>query len=427
MQHFGPVALLALLAVGWSFPLVLEIDRSIPGRGPGDNLTFLWNFWWMRHALANPDIQLFYTDHLFAPIGANLAQHTHTALPALVGATALGWLSVPVAHNVVVLATLFLNAVAAYALGFHVTSNKGGALVAASIFGGSPYVMAHLQGHLNLVSAWGLPIYALLLLRTLNNKSWRSAFATGVCLVAVAYTDYYYLLYAFAFSLLWVMTRWITLSVGWGNPSPRRLRFANAVLALLALDGLVAAVIVGTGGVATTVLGIRVSAQSIFNELTAGWILFLAWSWLRYAPRLAVGWRLASKPTQELRALAPAAALFTVGVSPLILQALRLWVGGDYVGQLFRWRSAPAGVDVVAPFLGNPYHPLWGDLVSGVYEFFDLNQVEGVAWVGVVPALLLWRVLRQTDADPTARPWFVTGTVLPSGRWVRFLPFSGGT
>ena len=68
VQHTGP---LALLTVGWSFPLILDLDGSIPGRVPGDNLTFLWNFWWMRHVLDNPELKFFRTACLFSPIGVD--------------------------------------------------------------------------------------------------------------------------------------------------------------------------------------------------------------------------------------------------------------------------------------------------------------------------------------------------------------------
>ena len=227
VQHTGPLALLALLTVGWSFPLILDLDGSIPGRVPGDNLTFLWNFWWMRHVLDNPELQFFRTAYLFSPIGVDLTLHTHTALPALFGATALGSFSITIAHNLVILFTLFFNAAAAYLLAYRITGSKAGAVLAASIFGGSPYVMAHLQGHLNLVSAWGLPLYIVLLLETLRSTSWKFAVAAGVCLVVVAYTDYYYLVYAIAFSVVWLAVRWASLSVTLGQPLPRRLRMAR--------------------------------------------------------------------------------------------------------------------------------------------------------------------------------------------------------
>ena len=53
-----------------------------PGN-PGDNYSFLWNLWWMRHVLATPGLPLFHTSHLFYPFGTTIADHPHCALPAL--------------------------------------------------------------------------------------------------------------------------------------------------------------------------------------------------------------------------------------------------------------------------------------------------------------------------------------------------------
>ena len=412
VQHTGPLALLALLTVGWSFPLILDLDGSIPGRVPGDNLTFLWNFWWMRHVLDNPELQFFRTAYLFAPIGVDLTLHTHTALPALFGATALGSLSITIAHNLVILFTLFFNAAAAYFLAYRITGSKAGAVLAASIFGGSPYVMAHLQGHLNLVSAWGLPLYIVLLLETLRSTSWKFAVAAGVCLVAVAYTDYYYLVYAIAFSVVWLAVRWTSLSVTLGQPSPRRLRMARGVLMLLAVDAVAAVSVIVTGGFVTDLFGVlRVSAQSINNELTVGWILLILLGWIRYAPRLTAKWQVTSTPGREVRALFPTVAICAVGLVPLALQAFELWQSGGYVSQSFLWRSAPAGIDAISLVLGNPYHPLWGEVILDLYRSLDLDPIEGVAWVGIVPAFLLWWVWRTNETRQAARPWFLTGAI----------------
>lgn len=410
LRHVVSLSLLGLLAFAWSFPLVLEMGRGIPGDA-GDNLMFLWNFWWMRQALEHPEIQFFHTAHQFAPSGVDLTLHTHTALPAFVGATVLGSLPLPVAHNVVLLLTLFLNAAGAYWLAYRVTGSACGAVVAGAVFGGSPYVMAHLHGHFNLISAWGLPIYAVLLLRTLEGSSWKAALAAGACLCAIAYTDYYYLVYALAFTLVWLAVRWTRCSVERRDVSPRRLRAARGVLALLVVDVLVAVIIVATGGFVTNVLGVRISAHSIDNELTIGWALLLIWGWLRYAPRLKADWRLEIIPGRDLRALLPAALVFGAGLVPLVVQAYLLWQSGGYVSQPFYWRSAPPGIDALAPVLGNPFHPLWGDSVSWLHRSLGLDRIEGVAWFGIVPATLLWFVWRHDSARSAARPWLATGAV----------------
>jgi len=43
--HLGAAVVFAAVAIVWSFPLVLDLSTHVPGRGAGDNLNFLWNFW----------------------------------------------------------------------------------------------------------------------------------------------------------------------------------------------------------------------------------------------------------------------------------------------------------------------------------------------------------------------------------------------
>ncbi len=113
-RHGAAAAAFGLLAVLWTYPLVTDLSGQLPGLG-GDTLQFLWNFWWMRTALASGH-DVFFTSYMLAPAGASLVLHTFTALPAFVGATILGSLPVVAALNVTVLIGLFLNGFCAYLL-----------------------------------------------------------------------------------------------------------------------------------------------------------------------------------------------------------------------------------------------------------------------------------------------------------------------
>lgn len=42
----------ALLMLVWTYPLAWRLSTHLPGPHLGDNVQFLWNFWWMRHAVA---------------------------------------------------------------------------------------------------------------------------------------------------------------------------------------------------------------------------------------------------------------------------------------------------------------------------------------------------------------------------------------
>ena len=50
-DHLGPLILMAGLAVVWTWPLARHLSTHVTGL-PGDNYSFLWNLWWMRHVVA---------------------------------------------------------------------------------------------------------------------------------------------------------------------------------------------------------------------------------------------------------------------------------------------------------------------------------------------------------------------------------------
>src|SRR6266550_3974398 len=114
-SHVPYVLLLAAAALVWTWPLAIHFHDHIPGT-PGDNFSFLWNLWWMRHVLADHAAGFFHSNYLFFPFGVDLANHPHTALQGLISATLLSPLSIVEAENLYIIISIFLNAAAAYAL-----------------------------------------------------------------------------------------------------------------------------------------------------------------------------------------------------------------------------------------------------------------------------------------------------------------------
>ena len=80
LSHAAAAGAMALLAVAWSFPLAVTAGTHLAGAAFSDNANFLWNFWWMREALATGLSGYFHTPYLFHPDGVDLVLHTHNAL-----------------------------------------------------------------------------------------------------------------------------------------------------------------------------------------------------------------------------------------------------------------------------------------------------------------------------------------------------------
>src|SRR3954452_5238880 len=215
MKHGGPLALFGALAVIWTWPLARHLHDAIPG-GPGDNYSFVWNLWWMRHVLATPGLAYFRTTYLFYPMGTTIADHPHTALPALAAATVLKPASVVTAQNLLLLSYIVANMACAYALVWGIVRQRRAAILGGVIFGLSPYLASHLLGHFDLMAAWLIPLFALSIRRALASESTRWAIAAGLVLVATAYTAYYYVVYLSFFMAVYLAAwlGWAPVTVG---------------------------------------------------------------------------------------------------------------------------------------------------------------------------------------------------------------------
>jgi hypothetical protein len=407
MKHLGPLALFGALAIAWTWPLALHLHDAVPG-DPGDNYSFLWNLWWMRHVIATPGLAYFRTTYLFYPFGTTIADHPHTALPALVAATVLRSGSVVTAQNVLLLGYVFANMAAMYALVWDITRHRRGAVLAGVMFGLSPYLAVHLLGHFDLAAAWVLPLFALGLRRAVRgSNAW--ALAAGFVLVITAYTAYYYVVYETFFAVVYLGAGIGAVAMARVPPSRTAMvRWIRRVcLAGMIGAGGIALAIVLTGGGTLYVADIMLSARTPQNALTAMWAFAIGWVMCGWRPVLILG------PASRLRtqrAMAVAwrvGVVFLAGAAPLLWQAGWLIARGEYVTQAYGWRSVPHGVDLLAPLLGHPLHPLMAPLSVPAYAALRQDYVETIGWIGIVPIalLLVTRRLRSSGDAGEVRDW----------------------
>ncbi len=402
------LVLFLLLAAAWLWP-VWSAD-AIPGTGAGDNLTFLWNNWWMSQAMRSHAWPL-HTPVLFAPFGVDLTLNTHTAAASAVAAVMMRFIPLAAATNIVLLADLFLNFVCAYALAWRLTRRIDAALLAALAFGWCPYIGARLAGHFNLVAAWVLPLTALLLVDALEARSLLRRVLLGLALGFIVFIDYYYAVYA------WVLVACLAASRGVVVTRVARARqrwqssTLSAVAAASALVLLGIGLIAATGGTALAIGVVRVSIRGTGNLVAALGVLACTAAAVAWVPGMRVH-AVRDLLARDCRTLAVALIAAAIVASPVLLSLARLWQHGDYVTQRYFWRSAPAGVDVGSMVLGNPAGLAWGTLSSRAYVRLGIDPVEQVAWFGpsliVLCAIaLFWAKTvpsRLPDAAPAAYP-----------------------
>ncbi len=414
------------MSIIWTWPLALHFRDHIPGLS-GDNYSFLWNLWWMRRALSAPELDFFRSPYLLSPFGVDLINHPHTALQGFISATALAGLSVVEAENLYIVVSVFLNAVCAYLLAFDIVRDRRIALLAGVVFGSSPYVAAHLLGHFDLLTAWVIPLFVLCLRRSLQTGRIAPAIGCGLSLAVAAYAAYYHVVYLAVFAAAYSLASWQVVHAAI-EPRPHRPSLFTARLILVGLMALVVvliAFIAATGGTTLYIADTAVSVRGVQNPLLVLWLLVLAW--------LLTKWRVGIRfqpPSSEVfwrgaQALMITVATFAVLCLPLIVQAFRLAVNGQYVSQTYFWRSAPRGVDALAPFLGNPFHPVYGGAASGLYARFGLDRIEAVGWIGLVPVIVLLMGRGQWIDGEEARRWKVVLAVFSVWALGPFLTMAG--
>jgi hypothetical protein len=420
-DHVGPIAVIAALAVVWTWPLARHMSTHVTGP-PGDNYSFLWNLWWMRHTFET-GAGFFHSPFLFAPFGVDLINHPHTALQGAIAATVLAKLSIVQAENVYLLAAIFLNAAIAYALGVEVTGERRAGLLAAVTFGGSPFIFAHLLGHFDLLTAWPIPLFALCLRRALRSGSALAAAGCGVALAVAAYSAYYFVVYiallALAYALAWL--EGLSWPIERRPTSPAVASARGILLTLLALDAALIVWLVTTGGATLSVAGVDVSMRGARNPLTIAWMLGGLTLLTRWRLPLEIHAPGPGKLRRLARVVGVAALVFVVLSAPLIVEAVRLARAGRYVSQTYFWRSAPRGIDLLTLVAGNPFHPVVGPAAARIYDTFQIDRIENSAWLGIVPLVLLFGPRGRWRDASEARCWiavFAAGMIWALGPFV---------
>jgi hypothetical protein len=402
LLHCALLAGYHVLAIVHTYPLVRRLASHLPGEGLGDNVSFVWNGWWMRQALASPAAEFFSSAPIEAPLFPSLILHTHNALGAFLGATLLAPLSPIEAQNVLLIVSLALNGMGVYALARTVGGARVPSILAGALFLFSPVVTARLMGHFNLVMVWPLACACAAYV-----KWWRTPRITTAALMAVAaalipYADYYFAVFFGVFALAYGASEMWTAEVEIRPQGHTRTSLLLAASA--ALVYLVAAVIAVAPSGAWRLGTLTVTMSTPTNPLTIGWLLLVFAAIARWRPRVHIARRTPSGPSIT-RSLLFAVALFAVLVIPLAVPAFTYVTAGDYVTQSSSLKSSPRGIDLATLVLGPPFNGLLGPLVRQVYSRLGIDVMEASAWMGVGLALLLVIGVRGADSTRELRRW----------------------
>ncbi len=205
--HRGLLAALIYIgiALGFTYPTLTHFSTHRAGVG-GDAGFFMWGFWHAHEAILQGRQSLLTTDALFFPVRTHLLYHTVCWVYAVPAAFVLQWLSLTETYNLFFLLSLSAAAFTAFGLARALHCEWMEALLAGILFSFSPYIMAHgKEGHLNLVAAEFIALFALMCYGALMRPSLWRALGAGIALSLVGYGDWYYAVFALFLSVCLAM------------------------------------------------------------------------------------------------------------------------------------------------------------------------------------------------------------------------------
>jgi hypothetical protein len=363
--------LYGLLAVALTWPLVTQITTHVPGSDTWayDEYTFLWNIWYLKHALIDQLSTPLHTDLIFYPVGMGLVMYTFNLLAAALALPLhLATGNIPLASNLINLASTALAGYGTFLLVLYLLRR--------------PPVnsdQSTVNGHLSPATRH-LPPFTL-----------AAAFIAG-------------LIYAFASSrmvylalghYMIVTTQWLPFFLLYFVRTLDRWRSRDA----------------GIAGIFAALCLLTDMLYGVLIALMAG-VLLLDW-WLGYRRQRLAGQIAHAVPwTRGLGRLAAMVAVAALLSAPLLIPTLREGLDADYAVE--GWgMSDQLSADLVGLVTPTDLHPLWGGdweetlraVQTGESRFRDVNTV----FVGY--ATLALAVLGAIVAGRRARGWLAIALI----------------
>lgn len=350
-----------LLAVSVTFPLILHLDTQIAANqfGAVDGYLGIWNVWWTAHALQNGQSP-FFTPLLFHPQGLDLFWQTLSLPQGLLAFPLTVAFGPLLAYNVLILASFVLGGYTAFLFARYVVGGNLPALVAGAVYSLAPFHMQKVvDAQLEVASIQWVPCYLLAFHVLLDRRRWYWALLAGLLLLWVGLGTWYYGLFCLIYTGLAAGVWALRVDNGRPPTTDRRRAIAHRLSSIV---------------------------QSRFSLTTFLWGLAPIAIWLALmAPRLIA-----------------------------LVQT-----GDTYLGDA-REFNARSSADIIAFWLPNPLHPLWGAAVSDFYLRLHPGAMLWNVSLGLVgSALALLGIVRTWRATWRWIVLLVATLILAMGEHLR--------
>ncbi len=179
-----PAAALLAITLVMFWPITTSFSTRIAGNG-GDAYQSLWNLWWVAHAIQSGQ-SIWQTKLLFWPVGANLITQDMEPISALISMPFI-LISLGAAYNFIFIIGFVLSGLGMYLLAKYLTGSRYASFIAGIIFTFSAVHIAQAYGHINYTNLEWLPIFVLLLLKTLDTGKYKYAVLLGLSFVLLMF------------------------------------------------------------------------------------------------------------------------------------------------------------------------------------------------------------------------------------------------
>ncbi len=161
--------------------------------GGGDAWQTVWNFDHVGRVLAGSE-RLWFSDRVWAPEGSSLRAHTLAPTLSIPGALLARAVGLPMAYDLLVLASFALAAATTYRLGRRLGLSPTAAGLAGLVLAFAPARFARAWGHLNLLALGFIPLALeglVVAARKHGARAWGGAALAAAALGALALSDWY--------------------------------------------------------------------------------------------------------------------------------------------------------------------------------------------------------------------------------------------
>ena len=191
-QHALVLAAYSVITAVVTYPLILRLTTDIPGRG--DAPWFVWQLWWVKHAILDLRQSPLTTNLIYFPLN-DVPATWQSPVNELTAVPLVASFGPVLAYNLLIMSTFVLAGYGMYLLGWQVLRRRDLAFIAGLIYSFSAYHAMRSLHHLSLATIQWLPLALVTALNCWRKPTLRRAVAAGVTTALVALSSPYYVAY----------------------------------------------------------------------------------------------------------------------------------------------------------------------------------------------------------------------------------------